>query len=280
MAKRPGENRAVLKQAAWFCLGFALIAADAMAADPGATKPAVIVSTDLSKPFHTRSPWRFTATQGRAVPDPIIGGVTGDKVPGDILVCLRRRGGPCETALQATLRPPSPNDYFVVPHYLDTAQIVHPRGMSAEPLLVVRMASIMSGDGDQLVRTQVLAYRPTSDRFARIYDFVSGQNNNQEVRYIRSGRLRGDIISVEPTENAPYGFRVTVNTLAPDYSYRQILHYQSATRYGDSNTLAVIDSEMTNIEQRLGLWRPGDSLPLPASPCPRPRLVRMELWCK
>jgi len=40
-----------------------------------------------------------------------------------------------------------------------------------------------------------------------------------------------------------------------------------------------LDSEMANIESRLGLWRPGAPLPLPAAPCPKPRLAGMELWC-
>ena len=54
---------------------------------------------------------------------------------------------------------------------------------------------------------------------------------------------------------------------------------RSATHYSDNNPLAVIDSEMPNIEQRLGYWKSGVALPLPSGACPRPRLIRMELWC-
>jgi hypothetical protein len=36
---------------------------------------------------------------------------------------------------------------------------------------------------------------------------------------------------------------------------------------------------MPNIQQRLGLWHPGQALPLPARGCPRPRLIDHELWC-
>jgi hypothetical protein len=86
------------------------------------------------------------------------------------------------------------------------------------------------------------------------------------------------MISAEPTNDAPFGFWITVNKLVGD-DYKQALKYRSATRYGDGNTLAVIDSEMPNIEQRLGLWHPGSKLTLPHGQCRNPRLVRGELWC-
>jgi hypothetical protein len=114
----------------------------------------------------------------------------------------------------------------------------------------------------------------------RVYDHLTGSNNDQEVRYISTGPLKGDIISAEPTANAPFGFWVSVNTLPSGYAYKQVLRYRSATRYGDGNPLAVIDSEMPNIELRLGLWRPGSPLPLPAGRCPNPHLVKTELWCR
>jgi hypothetical protein len=113
----------------------------------------------------------------------------------------------------------------------------------------------------------------------RVYRYSTGRNNNEEVRYIITGTLRGDIISVDPTGNAPYGYWVTVNALTPLYTYKEVLRYRSATHYGDNSGLAVIDSEMPNIEQRLGYWKSGMALPLPSGPCPKPRLIHMELWC-
>ena len=130
-----------------------------------------------------------------------------------------------------------------------------------------------------MVLTQVLAYQRRLDRFVRIYEHLTGTNNNQEVRYVDAGPLRSDIISVEPTMDAPFGFWVSVNALMPGHLYQQVLRYRSATRYQDGNSLAVIDSEMPNIEQHLGFWRLGSPLPLPAGPCSRPHLIRMELWC-
>jgi hypothetical protein len=62
--------------------------------------------------------------------------------------------------------------------------------------------------------------------------------------------------------------------------FKEVLRYRSATQYGDGNPLAVIDSEMPNMAQRLGLWKPGAPMPLPARACPKPHLVRMALWCE
>jgi len=138
---------------------------------------------------------------------------------------------------------------------------------------------VYSGDGDQLVLTQLLGYRRRTDTVIRVYANRTGHNNDQEVRFIESGPLKGDIIAVEPTEKAPFVFWVTVNAPASADAYRSVLRYRSATRYGDNNPLAVIDSEMPNIQRRLGVWRPGAPLPLPAGRCAKPHLVGEELWC-
>jgi hypothetical protein len=235
----------------------------------------VISNIDLSRPFSTRESWRFIATQG-----PLVSGDDTEQ-PGKIQLCLRATpSAPCDPQLLYALRPPSSaNDDFTQPHYLNAVKIVYPRGSADQPLLFVQTASLHSGDGDQLVLTQVLAYENAQHRFVRIYQYTTGRNNNQEVRYISSGRLNGDIISVDPTDNAPYGYWVTVNILTPKHTYKSLLRYRSATHYGDNNPLAVIDSEMPNIEQRLGYWKPGMALPLPPGPCPKPRLIHMELWC-
>jgi hypothetical protein len=157
------------------------------------------------------------------------------------------------------------------------ARIVHPS--AGQALLFVQVASLHSADGDQRVATQAFAYDRARDGFRPVYAYRTGWNNNQEVRYIASGPLKGAIISAEPTGGAPYGYWISVNRLAPGAVYRLVLKYRSATRYADGNSLAAIDSEMPTIEQRLGLWRPGLPLPLPAGPCPRPNLRHGALWC-
>jgi hypothetical protein len=243
------------------------------------TTSSVISNLDLSRPFSTGEPWRFIAKQG-----PPVGGadtVSGAEEPGRIRLCLQATSSaPCDPQLLDALPAASgASDYFAQPHYLDAVKIVYPRGSTDPPLLFVQTASQRAGNGSQLVLTQVLTYEKSQNRFVRIYEYTTGTNENEEVRYIDSGKLQGGIISVDPTQNAPYGYWVTVNALTPQYTYKTLLRYRSATHYGDNNPLAVIDSEMPNIEQRLGYWKPGMELPLPSGACPRPRLVHMELWC-
>jgi len=139
---------------------------------------------------------------------------------------------------------------------------------------------VRAGDGGQAVVTQLFKYDRANDRFERVYSQETGTNNNEEVRFVSNGPLAGRVVFVEPTSNAPFGYWVTINAPDAGDAYKQVLRYRSATRYGDGNRLAVIDSEMASIQQRLGLWRAGAPLPLPAGPCPKPRLVRMELWCE
>lgn len=236
----------------------------------------VISNIDLSGPFAAREAWHFIATQG-----PPVDGLYDEKEPGQIQLCLRAApSAPCDPQLLNALGAASrANDLFTQPHYLNAVKIVYPRGSADHPLLFVRTSSLHAGNGSQLVSTQVLTYENSQNRFVRIYQYTTGTNNNEEVRYISSGKLMGDIISVDPTENAPYGYWVTVHVLTPQYIYKTVLHYRSATHYGDNNPLAVIDSEMPNIEQRLGYWKSGMALPLPSGACLRPRLIRMELWC-
>lgn len=257
----------------------ALVLALGAGAARSETGQTAIARLELGKAFGARSPWRFVARQGPAEADPA-GMET--QVPGVLRLCLDRSpSGGCETPLEAMPpRAPDELESMWAARYLRAATIVYPRGRSAAPLLLVQTASTHAGNGSQAVFTQLLAYRRAADRFARIYDQVTGTNNNEEVRFVTSGLLRGAVISAEPTGDAPYGYWIAVNELRPDDTYRQVMRYRSATRYGDGNPLAVIDSEMPNIQRRLGLWRPGAPLPLPAGACPKPRLAHMELWCR
>jgi hypothetical protein len=256
---------------------FSALAVAAIMAIMGVASSAPLpLSLDLSKPFAARSPWRLTATQGPEAEDP-----TGDMAPGPIAVCLRKgEASPCDPSIESSLNPTANDDLFGAPHYLNEARVVHPRGPAGSPVLLVQLASMHSGDGDQLILTQLLVYDARSDGFRRVYEHTTGRNNNQDVRLVEGGPLAGDVIAAEPTSSAPYGFWVTVDTYTPAGGYKHALRYRSATTYGDGNPLSVIDSEMPNIEQRLGVWRPGMPLPTPAGGCPKPHLVRTELWCK
>jgi hypothetical protein len=92
------------------------------------------------------------------------------------------------------------------------------------------------------------------------------------------------VITAEPQDHLPYGYWIVVESLTRAGAYRQVLRYRSATLYNDSNPLAVIDSEMPNIERRLGLWKPGQPIPRPSlggnrKLCLKPTLRHTELWC-
>ena len=170
-------------------------------------------------------------------------------------------------------------DSFSAPHFIEGEKVIHPDGVRA-PLLLLVLGSLHAGDGDQLHLWQLLAYRRDTDRFVRVYDDVVGHNRNEEVRVPEHGPLAGDVVSAEPTDDAPFGYWVVVDAPGPGGRYRPLLRFRSATRYADGNPLPVIDAEMPNILRRLGRWRPGSPLPLPvAEPCARPHLVAGALWC-
>ena len=261
-------------------LGAALLVSlatlDAACADT--SEAPVNINLDLAKPFDARSPWHFKATQEPNALD----NNTGEDEPGLVHLCLQEN--PLASCEPWTVKPRSADPGYAeawAPRYFTDVTVVQVDATKT-PLLLLRLASLHSGDGDQLIYTQLLAYDRAADRFRLAYAYDTGHNNNQEVRFIASGPMQGDIISVEPTENAPFGYWVTVSAPTPTLTYKQVLHYRSATHYGDGNHLAVIDAEMPNIQRHLGLWHPGEPLPLPVSPddvCPKPHLVKQVLWC-
>jgi hypothetical protein len=236
----------------------------------------VLSSLNLSKPFRAPGGWRFMAYQEPDIPDPL--GEPMDKAPGIIRLCVSPdEGRSCWSGLGKLLASEDKGDLFSLPHFLNDARVVYAR--ADLPLLLIQASSLHSGNGDQRVATTALVYDHATNAFNAAYQKQTGRNNNQEIRYIGAGPLRGAIISAEPTDDAPFGFWMTINRIGPDNRYRQVLRYRSATRYGDGNPLPVIDSEMPNIQQRLQLWRPGLRLPLPEGPCRQPQLIRQELWC-
>lgn len=243
-----------------------------------AEAPVVARTIDLARAFGTRSPWTFTAPQGPDIIDPIMDEPDA-KVPGELRLCVSKdHGRTCSPVLDAALTVRGQPDTFSEAHYLNDARIVFPA--ASTPILLLQASSLQSVNGDQRIATVALAYDRTKDTFFVAYERRTGRNNNQEVRYIAQGALRGAVVSAEPTEDAPFGFWMTVNRIGPDKRFAEVLRYRSATRYGDGNTLAVIDSEMPNLLRRLKLWHPGSPLPLPATPCLKPHLVDGTLWCR
>lgn len=138
-------------------LALLLVAASGPAAPP---LPATI---DLTRPFATRTPWRLAATQGPAIPDPILGDGT---VPGPVHLCLGHPGGTCQPDVARLLTPASGTDAYAEPHDLLAARIVHPRDHA--PLLLLRVGSLHGANGDQRIATALFAYDRTADRFTQI----------------------------------------------------------------------------------------------------------------
>jgi hypothetical protein len=258
----------------------ALAAALALLASAASAQPAPapILDLPLKASFHARADWRLTATQGPQVPGEQT--ANGEPEPGEITFCLQKAPtAPCAPVLGGPTRPGGEkDDYFDPPHYLRDARVVH--GAGGRPYLLVQAASMYAGNSGQWVVTQLLAYNPAADAFVRVFNHGTGTNNNEDVRFLETGPLKGHIVSVEPTENAPFAYWITVLSPTKSGPYKQILHFRSNTRYGDGNPLSVIDSEMPETLKRLHLWRPGRPLPLPAGGCARPRLVAGALWCQ
>ena len=262
--------RNAAKRAGLLLLWAALLAAPAAA-------QTIVSRIDLSPPFAARPGWRFLAMQDPEIVDELETGFP-EREPGVIRLCISRDGGrSCRPDLSHLLGADSEQDRFSVPHFLHHARVVRPR--PGQALLLIEVASLPGVNGNQRTATAALIYDRRRDAFVSAYEKETGRNNNEEVRYIPDGPLRGAIVSAEPAGNAPFGYWIIVNRLAPSGRYRQILRYRSATIYGDGNPLAVIDSEMPNIQRQLRLWRPGQPLPLPARGCRRPHLVNRALWC-
>jgi hypothetical protein len=236
---------------------------------------------DLTKAFHTSTAWQLVVTEGPPTED-----YGGNEAPGALTLCLHKGvSGPCISEPVTPLLQKVPPEYPAwEPHYLLAAKVVYPRGPGDAPFLLITTGSLHSGDGGQAVATQLVAYDAGKDLFRRVYEKTTGHNNNQEVRFITKGPLQGSVITAEPQEHLPYGYWIVVNSLTSAGTYRQVLRYRSATIYNDGNPLAVIDSEMPNIERRLGLWKLGQPIPTPnlsgdGKPCLLPTLRHNELWC-
>ena len=221
------------------CLAAAALLLGVCITRPAAAEPAPtqgeIAALNLSGPFRTRSAWRITVTQGAPIPAPFV--PEDGTVPGAVTVCLHKTGGPCDTQLQSKLFDTSDVAAFSERHFLDKLAVVGSHGTSGQPLLLLVTASLHSGDGDQLVLTQMTTYRRRQDRFVKAYEHWTSTNNNQEVRFMPAGPLAGDIIAVEPTETAPFGYWVTVNVFTSARGYRPVLRFHSATTYADGNAL-------------------------------------------
>jgi hypothetical protein len=118
-------------------------------AETSAATARAISTIDLSKPFATRSPWRFTATQGEDVE-----GLSGEEAPGPVSLCISNDNGQsCGPDADDMLTPEDGKDAFSEPHVLGTVALVHPS--DATTLLLVEIGSLSAMNGDRRVGTQL-----------------------------------------------------------------------------------------------------------------------------
>ena len=243
----------------------------------GLRKPAVRIHLDLTMPFATKSTWTLVIAQGEKAtedyPD------FNDRGP--LAICfVKARMPDCAEKLYSPVS--SDKRWYATPFSLLDSRIVYAGAHRTQPLVLLKACSANSGNGDCATATALYRYDGVTDDFVRVFGNVTGRNRNEATRFVEAGPLLGNVIVDYPTDEAPFAYWVEVHQPDAAGHYGRVLHYRSATTYGDGNPLAVIDSEMPGILHRLGLWKPGEPLPVPVSrsaTCRHPVLRRGEEWC-
>jgi hypothetical protein len=242
----------------------------------GSSKHNVISHVDLSKPFGATTQWTFVVVQEDST------------APTDM-----EDHGPIHLCFVEKTKVDCLNDLFPedsskglssdIPYHLIDDRIVSASQSESKHLFLLQVCTAQIFDGNCGVATALYRYDSHSDRFVRAFLNHTGRNNNEVTRFISVGPLQGDVIVNYPTENAPYTYWVEAYRADDSGNYARILRYRGRTRYGDGNPLAVADSEMPEILHRMGLWKPGDPLPLPPhlpASCSHLYMRQGEEWCK
>ncbi len=242
----------------------------------GAEKPKVISHIDLTQTFETVTQWTLVVVQEGGQP------ITEIEDHGPIHVCLVKANKPdCSENLYQDVgkeRPP-----FDTPYHLLTSRVVNAGQNQSSPLLFIQLCGAEGPNGNCGIATALYRYERETDRFIRVFQGLTGRNNNEATRFVERGSLQGNVIVNYPTENAPYTYWIEVYRADESGQYVRVLRYRGHTGYGDGNPLAVADSEMPEILSHLGFWKPGDALPVPAhlpKGCSHLYMRRGEEWCK
>lgn len=243
-------------------------------------KAQVIDYLDLSHPFATTVPWVLVIAQAAG---PIPAPEWTDHGP--IAVCFAVKTRPANPQCTgAYWQRGEGMAWFVQPYGVVAARVVYAGPKQTRPLLLVQTCSVPGMNGSCSTRTSLYEYSDQIEAFSRVFVHDSdGSNNNQSARFVEHGPLIGDVIVDYPTSHAPYVYWVEVYAAGESGQFARILKYRSHTRYGDGNPLPVIDSEMPAIMERLGVWRPGNALPVPLnmpSGCGQLVLRHAEEWCE
>lgn len=240
------------------------------------SKLKVISHIDLTTSFATETQWTFVVVQedGKSP--------TELEDHGPIHICLVKEGHPdCSEKFY----PQSGNEdpWFQTPYHLFAGKVVYAGQNRTNPLLFIQLCGAEGINGNCGIATALYRYDRAADRFVRVFLNLTGRNNNEETSFVESGPLQGDVLVAYPTGNAPYTYWIEVYRAADSGQYTKILRYRGRTHYNDGNRLAVTDSDMPGILSRLGLWKTGDPLPVPAymlKDCRHLYMRSGEEWCK
>jgi hypothetical protein len=245
----------------------------------------VVTHLDLTQPFQTRSRWSLVIAKQ---PDQESSVQDGGGYPiGAVSFCFVENGKPdCSEEMFLTkYREEKVSFVSGEPtfHELLASEVVFSGPRKTLPLLKIKTCMSRGANGNCGVSTFLLAYDREAERFRVVFFNMTDRNNNEETRLVESGPLLGSVIAASPTADAPFTYFVEVYRRTSDAEYSRVGRFRGHTGYGDGNPLAVIDSEMPETLRRLGLWKPGDPLPVPPRmPGVCTRLVTRKgvEWCE
>jgi len=231
----------------------------------------------LTEPLKTASRWELVATKETDLQDEIL-----DSNP--VTICFVRSEIPdCSEKGLFPISDGIADKHGRLFYNFLEARVVYASADRTAPLLLLKACSRAGINGNCGIYTFLFAYDPSRDDFyLKCHDIVP-RNLNGTTRFVETGPLLGDVVSATPTNNAPYGYFVSVYRSDASGHYAQILRYRSKTHYGDRNGLSVVDSDMPEILFRLGFWKPGDPLPIPLvkpDNCIKLSLIKGEEWCQ
>lgn len=240
------------------------------------TKPKVVLHLDLTEPFDIGVQWTLVAVQEENHP------VDDFENHGPLYLCLVKELSPeCDQHMYPQVETEMASS--ATPYQLLVSSVVYAGSSRRKPLLFLKVCGASGANGNCSIATALYRYDREAAHFVRVFLNSTGRNNNQSTRFVESGSLQGDLIVDFPTDTAPYVYWIEVYRADQSGQYSQSLRYRSLTHYSDGNLLSVADSEMPEILRRLGFWKSGDPLPVPAHMPRGCKILYMkqgEEWCK
>jgi hypothetical protein len=245
----------------------------------------VITHLDLRQTFQTKPRWSLVVAKQPDEESSVEDG-GGNRI-GAVSLCLVENDEPdcSEEMFLAKYREEKVTFVSGEPtfHELFASDVVFSGPGRTLPLLRISSCMNRGANGNCGVSTFLFAYDRKAERFRVVFFNMTGRNNNDETRFVENGPLRGSVIVAYPTSDAPFTYFVDVYKRTSDGEYSRALRYRGHTGYADGNPLAVIDSEMPETLRRLGLWKTGDTLPVPPSVpggCTRLVMRKGVEWCE